>query len=151
MTVNKRKKNSRQRGYKTHGYGSMKKHRGSGHRGGKGMAGTGKRADSKKPSIWKERYFGKYGFKSKSQLKIKPFNLLYIEDNFDSLLGRKIIEKDNDFYDVDAGKLGFNKLLSSGRVSKKFRIRVMYASKNAIEKVKAAGGEVTLLSQSKEA
>ena len=63
MTVNKRSKNTRQRGHTTHGWGSMKKHRGKGHQGGAGMAGSGKRADSKKPSIWKDkRYFGKFGF-----------------------------------------------------------------------------------------
>ena len=55
MTVNKRKKNVRQRGHKTHGWGEKKKHRGKGHQGGAGMAGTGKRADSKKPSIWKDK------------------------------------------------------------------------------------------------
>ena len=144
MTVNKRKKNSRQRGSKTHGWGSMKKHRGAGSRGGRGMAGSGKRSDSKKPSNWKEKYFGKHGFKSKKQgIKIKALNLLDIENRLNSLLKEKIIEKENDFYDIDAEKLGFNKLLSKGNVSNKFRIKVMYASKNAIEKVKAAGGNVT--------
>ena len=57
MTVNKRKKNSRQRGSHTHGWGAMKKHRGAGNRGGRGAAGSGKRADSKKPSIWTGPYF----------------------------------------------------------------------------------------------
>ena len=50
---NKRSKNSRQRGSKTHGWGAMKKHRGAGHRGGRGAAGSGKRGDAKKPSIWR--------------------------------------------------------------------------------------------------
>src|SRR3989338_7326522 len=63
MTVNKRKKNSRQRGSHTHGWCAMKKHRGIGNRGGAGAAGTGKRADSNKPSIWHiKNYFGKHGF-----------------------------------------------------------------------------------------
>ena len=145
MTVNRRRKRVRQRGSKTHGWGAMKKHRGKGNRGGKGMAGSGKRADSKKPSIWKERYFGKYGFKSKKQgIKISAFNLSYIEENFGSLLKKNIIVKENNFYDIDAQKLGFNKLLSKGNISNKLRIKVMFASKNAIEKVKAAGGEVNL-------
>src|SRR3989344_3872679 len=145
MTVNRRRKRVRQRGSKTHGWGAKKKHRGKGNRGGKGMAGSGKRADSKKPSIWKERYFGKYGFISKKQgIKINSFNLSYIEENFDSLLKKNIIVKENNFYNVDAQKLGFNKLLSKGNISNKLRIKVMFASKNAIEKVKAAGGEVSL-------
>ncbi len=148
MTVNKRKKNSRQRGSKTHGWGAMKKHRGAGNRGGRGMAGSGKRSDSKKPSIWKKRYFGKRGFKSKKQgVKIKSFNLLDIEDNLDSLLKNKSIVKENDFYNIDAQKLGFNKLLSEGKVMNKLKIKVMFASKNAINKVKAAGGEVSLVGE----
>ena len=63
MVVRKRKKNSRQHGSTTHGWGAMKKHRGAGNRGGRGLAGTGKRADQMKPLHWKERYFGKLGFR----------------------------------------------------------------------------------------
>jgi large subunit ribosomal protein L15 len=151
MAVNKRKKNSRQRGSKTHGYGAMKKHRGAGSRGGRGMAGSGKRADTNKPSNWKLRYFGKRGFKSKKQVvEIKAFNLLYIEDKLNSLLKKKMVEKEGDFYNVDAEKLGFNKLLSKGNVSNKFKIKVMYASKNAVEKIKSAGGDVGIAKKESE-
>src|SRR3990167_6707326 len=111
MTVNKRKKNSRQRGYKTHGYGSMKKHRGSGHRGGVGMAGTGKRADSKKPSIWKEDYFGKKGFNTRNK-KIQTVNVSYVD---------KHLEKFSSV--VEGGKHLINlkelKLLCKGKVHNK--------------------------------
>src|SRR3989344_3531548 len=143
MTVNKRKKNSRQRGYKTHGYGSMKKHRGSGHRGGKGMAGTGKRADSKKPSIWKERYFGKYGFVSKNVEDIKAVNIKYLDENI-LKFPQDAVKREDDFLSVDLEKLGFDKLLSNGQVTKKYKIKVPYASKKAIEKIKSNGGEVIL-------
>lgn len=143
MTVNKRKKNTRQRGSKTHGWGAKKKHRGQGHRGGRGMAGTGKRADSKKPSIWKERYFGKFGFVSKTpKVKIKTVNINFIEQHLDKLLSENLIKKENGFYFVELQKLGFNKLLGDGRVSLKFKIQAPYASKTAVEKVKEAGGEV---------
>ena len=75
MVVNKQKKNKRQRAGTTHGWGSMKKHRGAGHRGGRGKAGSGKRGDAKKPSSWKnKKYFGVNGFNSKSS-KIKSINL----------------------------------------------------------------------------
>ncbi len=53
------KKNKRQRGLSSHGWGHKKKHRGAGNRGGKGMAGTGKRADTKKPSIINELFRNK--------------------------------------------------------------------------------------------
>ena len=150
MTINKRKKNSRQRGSKTHGWGAKKKHRGKGHQGGAGMAGTGKRADSKKPSIWKERYFGKYGFVSKTpKVKINSVNISFIEQHIDKFLSNNLITKENEFYIVELEKIGFNKLLGDGRVFMKFRIKTPYASKSAVEKVKEAGGEVIGLIETK--
>ena len=150
MTVNKRKKNTRQRGSKTHGWGAKKKHRGKGHQGGAGMAGSGKRADSKKPSIWKERYFGKFGFVSKTpKVKINPVNINFIEQHIDKYVLNKLITKENELYSVDLEKLGFNKLLGDGRISAKLRIKTPYASKTAIEKIKEAGGEVIGLVESK--
>ena len=144
MTVNKRKKNDRQRGSMTHGWGAKKKHRGQGHRGGRGMAGTGKRADTKKPSYWKERYFGKFGFVSKTpKIKINPINISFIEQHISRFLSSNAIKKENNFYVVDLEKLGFNKLLGDGKASLKFKIKTPYASKTAVEKTKQAGGEVT--------
>ena len=144
MTVNKRKKNTRQRGSMTHGWGAKKKHRGQGHRGGRGMAGTGKRSDAKKPSIWKNvDYFGKHGFISKTpKVKINPVNINFIEQHIDKYISNKLITKENEFYSIDLEKLGFNKLLGDGRISAKLRIKTPYASRTAIEKIKEAGGEV---------
>ena len=145
MVVNKRRKTSRFRGSHTHGWGSKKKHRGSGHRGGKGMAGTGKRADQKKPSIWKERYFGKRGFKKKGLiLNINPINLIDIELHLNSYIDRKLITKKDGFFEVKLVDLGYNKLLSTGKVKNKYRITTLYASAKAVEKVKQAGGEVII-------
>ena len=151
MTVNKRKKNERQRGHKTHGWGAKKKHRGKGHHGGAGMAGTGKRADSKKPSIWKEDYFGKHGFVSKTpKVKINAVNIGFIEQHLNKFVSNNIIKKDDGFYYLELEKIGFNKLLGDGRVSTKFKIKAHYASKSAIDKVKEAGGEITGLLEAKE-
>ena len=151
MTINRRKKNERQRGHSTHGWGSKKKHRGKGHQGGAGMAGTGKRADSKKPSIWKdEHYFGKFGFVSKTpKVKIHAVNIGFLEQHINHFISQKLIKKDDGVYLVELEKLGFNKLLGDGRVSMKFKIKTPYASASAIEKVKEAGGEVNGLIEEK--
>ena len=106
MTVNKRKKFSRYRGSMTHGGGSKKKRRGSGNRGGKGMAGSGKRSDSKKPSLWKQKYFGKYGFVSKNGRNIKSVNINYLEENI-SKMPSDVLNKENDFFSINLEKLGF--------------------------------------------
>ena len=144
MVVNKRKKNVRLRGSKTHGGGSKKKRRGSGHKGGAGMAGTGKRADTKKPSIWKNLdYFGKHGFYRHGQKEeINVINVSEIDEKADRLVKANIAVKTADSYDIDLAKLGYNKLLGSGKVTKKLKIKVEYASENAILSVKEAGGEV---------
>jgi len=146
MTIKKRKKSSRQRGSKTHGWGAMKKHRGAGHRGGRGNAGSGKRGDAKKPSLWKnKRYQGKFGFKKKNvKVEVKAINVSYFDDKLDNLLNKKVIKDNKGVYEVDLQKLGYNKLLSSGNVRQKYKITARFASKKAIEKVKSAGGEVVL-------
>ncbi len=145
MVVNKRKKVTRYRGSKTHGGGSMKKRRGAGSRGGRGMAGTGRKADVKKPSIWKNtKYFGRHGFKKKNARKIKAVNLIFIEENLDKLLSEKKIKQEDGDYIINLKDIGFDKLLSKGKTTKKFRISCSYASKKAIGSVKKAGGEVLL-------
>ncbi len=102
----------------------MAKRRGAGNRGGRGMAGTGKRADQNKPSIWKNtKYFGKYGFKKKNTGKpIKPVNLQYFEQKADKLVEKKLIIKQGDIYVIDTKKLGFNKVLGCGKLTKKLNI-----------------------------
>ena len=127
----------------THGGGSKKKRRGAGNRGGRGMAGSGKRADSKKPSIWNQKYFGKFGFVSKNARKINAINIGYLEENINKL-PQDVVSKGNEFFSVDLEKLGFNKLLSNGKVTNKYKVKVSYASKKAIEKIKNNGGEVIL-------
>jgi len=149
MPVNKRKKNSRQRGSWTHGWGAKKKHRGSGNRGGSGMSGTGKRADSKKPSIWKTRYFGKMGFVRHNSTKIRAQNAEFIEKNLKKLAESGLVSKEKDFYVIDSKKLKFNKLLGKGKIREKLKIYVDYASKRAVEAVKAAGGELILTKSAK--
>jgi large subunit ribosomal protein L15 len=144
MTVNKRKKVSRYRGSMTHGCGSKKKRRGSGNKGGKGMAGSGKRSDSKKPTIWKEKYFGKRGFVSKNARDIKVINISYLDENIARLSSQNLVNKEGEFFSVDLKKLGFDKLLSSGKATNKYKIKTRYASKKAIEKIKKNGGEVVL-------
>ena len=144
MTVNKRKKVTRYRGSKTHGGGAKKKRRGAGNRGGRGMGGSGKRADSKKPSLWEAKYFGKRGFVSKNMRNIKAVNIKFLEANILKLNSQNLVNKDDEFFSVDLKKLGFNKLLSSGKVTNKYKIKVPYASKKAIEKIKNKGGIILL-------
>ncbi|MFH1589778.1 MAG: uL15m family ribosomal protein [archaeon] len=127
----KRKKNTRQRGTHTHGWGAKKKHRGAGSRGGRGNAGSGKRGDAKKPSYWKDiSYFKNKGFFSKRTV-LKSINISDINKFSDTK--------------IDLSKKGYDKLLGMGNTSKKYEISVSYASESAIKKIEKAGGSVSLL------
>lgn len=148
MVQNKQKKNLRQRGYSRHGWGARKKRRGAGNRGGRGMAGSGKRADQKKPSILKYYglgYFGKKGFKRGGAKTKTSINIAFIEQHLDMF----DVKETAGAYVIDLSSKGFDKLLGSGIVTKKFKITAKEASKKAIEKVKSAGGEVVLQQESK--
>lgn len=137
-----KKKLKKFRGSKTHGHGGKKKRRGAGNRGGRGLAGSGKRGDQKKFSLWNLPR-GKYGFSSKTKPK-NIVNIAYIEEHFERLLNQRLISKENDYYIINLEEMGFDKLLSSGNPTKKFKLIVKEASKAAINKIRSAGGEVIL-------
>lgn len=146
MVAKRRRKFTRMRGTRSHGWGDKKRHRGSGNRAGCGNASTGKRADAKKPTVEKiPHYFGKYGFKKLSYVEEQfVINLRDIEEMAGSWVSKKLAEAKDGIISVDLGKLGYTKLLSSGIVTKKLKIRVSYASAKAVEKVSKAGGAVEL-------
>lgn len=144
MTTHKKKKVTRYRGSKTHGCGSMKKRRGAGNRGGRGRAGSGKRADQKKPSYQKKNYFGKYGFIKKNQEAIQTVTLAYFEQKINKLVSDKKASEKGGIYTVDLFDLGFKKLLGTGRLTKRINFACEMASAGAVEKVKKAGGFVTV-------
>ncbi len=146
ITANTRKKNSRQRAGTTHGYGSMKKHRGAGSRGGRGNAGSGKRGDSRKPyfRVTEKRELGRYGFKNAQSVVFNPVNIFYIENSCERLVLEKRAKESKDGITIDLGTLGFNKLLATGKPTRKYNIIVDYASAAAIKKIEAAKGTVTI-------
>lgn len=108
------------------------------------MAGTGKRGDSRKPSIWRDlKYFGKYGF-TKPTLRQRSITLSLLEESIPRLVEAGLASKEKDAYVVDLTKIGYDKLLSKGKLGLKLRLKARYASRGAVEKVEAAGGEIVL-------
>ncbi|MBU0471432.1 MAG: uL15 family ribosomal protein [Nanoarchaeota archaeon] len=132
----KRKKNNRQRGSHTHGWGAKKKHRGAGNRGGRGNAGSGKRGDAKKPSFWKDMSY----YKSKGFVSLrKPLVKINISD----------LKKFEDIK-IDLKERGFDKLLANGTPDKKYELIISHASKSAISKIEKAGGKILGLVEQKQ-
>ena len=132
--LHKKKKSTNYRGSKTHGCGSMKKRRGKGNKGGAGNAGSGKRADQKRPSFWKSPT-GRHGFTSK-KIRDSSINIKTLENRIKT----GSLKDENGVYDLN--KLGYDKLLGKGAITLKLKIKVSKASKNVIETIKKAGGEV---------
>ena len=135
----KQKKGRRMRGTRRHGWG--KHHRGKGNRGGKGNSGRGKRAAHKKPS-YRDTPLGKFGFKT-HRVKLLEHTISFREImmKLESWKKQNLVEEKNGIIHVDLGKLGYTKLLGTGKLTKKMKLSVPSASKRAVEKITAAGGE----------
>ncbi len=130
------------RGHKTHGGGAMKKRRGAGSRGGRGLSGRGKRADVKKPSVWKIKDY--YGSPSFTSHRPRP-----VAVNVSDLVQQLSLFEENGFakktsqgYEINLSSAGIDKLLGSGAVSQTFIVTVASASPRAVEKIVSAGGSV---------
>jgi len=127
----KRRKVVKMRGSKTHGYGSKKKHRGSGSRGGRGGAG---KFDQKKIFVMKYQPWRleKKRFKSLRQKgkipEIKAINLRDIE---------KLSDKD----EINLAEFGYDKVLASGNIKRPLIIKAKSFSEFAIKKIEKTGGK----------
>ncbi len=136
-----RKKSRKMRGSNTYGHG-RKGRRGAGRKGGRGYAGLGKHHWSfalKHP----EFLWGNHGFTSHHpKEEIETINIGVLNENIDALVQQGIAKMEDDVYEIDLGALGIKKLLGKGKVTKKMRVKVKYASSNAVEKVEDVGGEV---------
>jgi large subunit ribosomal protein L15 len=133
MVVRFRKKQSRMRGRKTSGWGAKKKHRGAGSRGGHGNAGMLKHKKS-----FRIRYDPNYlennkGFQVPSQAKeeIKAINLRDID-----IFARKMKKSE-----IDVSEMGYDKVLSTGKVTQPLTIKARKIVENAKKKIEEAGGK----------
>ncbi len=145
MTVKRKKKITKQRGTRTCGWALV--HRGSGQKGGAGNAGSGKKAASKAPrrGLWAKQLMGKHGFIHKGPRQDDAtINLRDLEDRLPSLLSQKVASESQGIITIDVSKIGCTKVLSSGKVRRKWKITAQRAAPDAVEKVKAAGGELSV-------
>ncbi len=124
-----RKKVVKQRGHRTHGWGSPKKHRGKGSRGGAGMAGSKKHRKTYMLKYDRE-HIGKHGFTSKIKKSVRSINL------------REAVKIAGKSKKIDLTALGYDKLLGTGDIKAALEIKVDYFSAGAKKKVEAAGGKI---------
>lgn len=131
-TVRKKK----YRGLRFHGAGNVKNRRGSGNRGGRGNAGLHKHKFS-----WITKndpdYFGKSGFTRPNATSSKVINLYDIDRK---AITNQLEKKDGKYYFEFSGKV-----LATGSLSVPVKIKALAWSKNAEEKIKKVGAEITKL------
>jgi len=139
MVVKKQRKVVRMRGSRTHGYG--RSHRGSGNKGGCGKSGGGKKADHMRRSYAPD-YFGKQGFKTHNSRPVFMINCRDLDTRVEDWVAEGSAKKEGDAFVVDLGKLGYDKLIGGGRITRKIRVTVQASSECVAEKLKAAGGEL---------
>ena len=146
MQKRRSKKVNKLRGQRSVGYGFTKGHRAAGQRGGKGMAGTKKHHYIK---VMQEnpRYFGKWGFKRPQKViedKV-AINIGDIDEAADRLVKSGAATVTGKKYNIDVSKLGIDKILGSGRVTRKLNLTgVKDITPRAKEKIAGAGGTTDL-------
>ena len=146
MQKRKSKKIHKMRGRRAAGYGFSAGHRASGQRGGKGAAGSKKHHYIK---VMQEnpRYFGKLGFKRPQKLleDVVVLNIGEIDAAADGLVEDGMATMKGKRYQIDVAKLGVDKILGSGKVTRKLDlVGVKAISVRAREKVLGFGGTIDL-------
>ena len=146
MQKRKSKKINKMRGRRAAGYGFSAGHRASGQRGGKGMAGS-KKHHYIKLMIENPRYFGKWGFKRPQKMIEYPvvLNIGEIDEAADRLVEKGIATMTGKRYNIDVSKLGIDRILGSGKVTRKLNLTGVQAiTPRAREKVTSVGGTIDL-------
>jgi large subunit ribosomal protein L15 len=146
MEKRKSKKIRKLRGQRSAGYGFTKGHRAAGQRGGKGNAGR-KKHKYIKTMIENPNYFGKHGFKRHESIieNINTINVGELDEAADRLVERGFATAKGKRYKIDLGSLGVDKVLGTGRVTKKMDLTgVLAISERAKQKVLDVGGTLDL-------
>jgi large subunit ribosomal protein L15 len=140
------KKINKLRGQRSAGYGFTKGHRAAGQRGGKGHAGSSKH-HYQKVMHENPHYFGKWGFKRPQKLlqNINAVNIGEIDEAADRLVTKGLATMTGKRYNIDVSKLEIDRILGSGRVSRKLNLTgVKSITARAREKVTGVGGTLDL-------
>ncbi|WP_406670280.1 uL15 family ribosomal protein [Methanolobus sp. ZRKC4] len=132
------------RGSRTCGGGTSKNRRGAGNRGGRGKSGENKHHATLAQKMGYQRGHQK-GFSR--PLKIirdtSIVNVGELDELADQLVEDGFAELKDGAYVIDLAVLDIDKVLGTGKVSKKFSITAAEFSASAKEKIESAGGSCT--------
>ncbi|MBN2202582.1 MAG: uL15 family ribosomal protein [Candidatus Aenigmarchaeota archaeon] len=133
MVVRRNKKIRKQRATRTCGYGSTKKHRGKGSRGGRGKAGL-----HKQKKTWMvvndPNHYGKKGFIINDEAKNVVMSVTVRELD--------VIARNMKKTEINVSELGFDKVISKGKLTQPLTITVSKITAKAKQKIEESGGKV---------
>ncbi len=138
MPTNKR---SKYRGSRTCGGGTHKNRRGAGNRGGRGRAGINAHHFVKWYKELGGPVFGKNGFCNQTATDVTIIDVGILDQIIPSLLAQGIARQEGDTVTLNAADIGIQKVLGSGRVTKKIIISASAFSETAKAKIEKSGGK----------
>lgn len=142
MPTNKR---SKYRGSRTCGGGTHKNRRGAGNRGGRGRAGINAHHFVKWYKEMGGPVFGKDGFSNSSQISVSVMDVGIIDQIVPSLLTQGIAKNEGDAIVINIADIGIDKVLGSGKVTKKLNISAQAFSESAKVKIEKMGGKAQIV------
>jgi large subunit ribosomal protein L15 len=142
MPTNKR---SKYRGSRTCGGGTHKNRRGAGNRGGRGRAGINAHHFVKWYKEMGGPVFGKDGFSNSSQITVTVMDVGIIDQIIPSLLAQGIAKHEGDTIVINTADMGIDKVLGSGKVTKKLNISSQAFSEEAKVKIEKMGGKTQIV------
>jgi len=135
----KLRKVRKKRGSRTHGYGQVGQHR----KGTKGKAGLHKHRWTYVIK-YEPDYFEKRGFTSQKAIsrKTNVINVGELDELAHKLTAEKKLERKQKKIFLDLDKLGYDKLLGMGKITKPMLVKVVDHSEAAAKKIEEAGGQI---------
>ncbi|MCX6685983.1 MAG: uL15 family ribosomal protein [Methanoregula sp.] len=142
MPTNKR---SKYRGSRTCGGGTHKNRRGAGNRGGRGRAGINAHHFVHWYMELGGPVFGKDGFFNKTQVTVTSIDVGVLDQIVPSLLAQGIAKMEGDAIVINTADMGIEKVLGSGRVTKKMNLSAQAFSAQAKTKIEKMGGKAQVI------
>ena len=135
----KLRKVRKKRGSRTHGYGQVGQHR----KGTKGKAGLHKHRWTYVIK-YEPDYFEKRGFTSQKAIsrKTNVINVGELDELAHKLTAEKKLERKQKKIFLDLERLGYDKLLGMGKITKPMLVKVVAHSEAAAKKIDEAGGQI---------
>jgi len=137
----KLRKIRKKRGSRTQGYGQVGQHRKGGS---KGERKAGRHKHGWTYVIkYEPEYFEKKGFTSlKERGRINVINVGELDELVDRLAVEGRLERKGEKIFLDLEKLGYDKLLGMGKVTKPMLVKVVSHSEAAVKKIEEAAGQI---------